>query len=126
MRFSLICSVFLGSAILASGLVVPQCRRNGCDISVRSELVGDGVETVLEQRSPRTSNAKKARIAANKPIRAAQKAANKQRYAKAAKAHKATTNLPARQSVFKVAAGNVPDRPARECSFCLLGYLDLY
>lgn len=113
MRFAVISSITLLAATLTSGLVIP-AQADTAELVARSEFVEDIVDSVLERRSPRSSNAKKARIAANKPVRAAQKAANKQKYAKAAKAHRATTNLPARNSVFKVAAGN--GKPAQQWS----------
>lgn len=111
MRFAVISSITLLAATLTSGLVIP-VEADAGELVARSELVEDIVDSVLERRSPRSSNAKKARIAANKPIRQAQKDANRQKYAKAAKAHRATTNLPARNSIFKVRGGN--GKPAQK------------
>jgi hypothetical protein len=113
MRFTVISSITLLAATLASGLVIPADIESG-ELVARSEFIEDVVDAVLERRSPRSSNAKKAKIAAAKPVKAAAKAANKQKYAKAAKAHKATTNLPARNSVFKVRGGN--GKPAQKWS----------
>jgi len=112
MRFSIITTVTLLAATLSSGLFIPQTGSS--ELAARAELVQDVVDSFLERRSPKSSNAKKARIAAAKPARAAQKEENKKKYAKAAKAHKATTNLPARNSVFKVRGGN--GKPAQKFS----------
>lgn len=107
MRFTVISSITLLAATLASGLVIPATSESGALVS-RSQFGDDGIENIIERRSPRTTAAKKARILAAAPAKAAAKAAHKAasnaKYAKAAKAHRATTNLPARKSTFRVAA----------------------
>jgi len=116
MRFNILLSLtFL--ATFASGLVIPGSdssdieARDAFDLEsevelvARDGLVDDAVDHFISKREPRTSNAKKTRIAAAKPAKAAAKAAKKSSFAGAAKAHKATTGLPNRKSKFHVPAG---------------------
>ncbi|KAF9474328.1 hypothetical protein BDN70DRAFT_884898 [Pholiota conissans] len=112
MRFNILLSAtFL--ATFAAGLVIPT---NGPlesrELEVREGVVDDLSDGMVFKREPRSSGAKKARIAAAAPGKAAAKAARKASFAPAAKAHKATTNLPNRNSKFHVAAAPGTGKPA--------------
>ncbi|KAF5334871.1 hypothetical protein D9611_009992 [Ephemerocybe angulata] len=102
MRFTIISSITLLAATLTSGLVIPVDSTSG-EIIARSELADDAYDAMIYRR--RTSKTKKAAIAAARPAKQAAKAQKKASFAGAAKAHKATTNMPARNSKFKVPAG---------------------
>jgi len=111
MRFNVLLSIsFL--ATLAAGLVIPSLDDEARNLDVREGLVHDAADSVVFKREPKTSNAKKARIAAAAPAKAAKKAAKKASFQPAAKAHRQTANLPGRHSTFHVKAGNHPNLPA--------------
>ncbi|KAF6749656.1 hypothetical protein DFP72DRAFT_912261 [Ephemerocybe angulata] len=102
MRFTIISSITLLAATLTSGLVIPVDSASG-EVIARSELADDAYDAMIYRR--RTSKTKKVAIAAARPAKQAAKAQKKASFAGAAKAHKATTNMPARKSNFHVPAG---------------------
>ncbi|KAF8973565.1 hypothetical protein BDZ97DRAFT_1775718 [Flammula alnicola] len=92
-------------ASLAAGLVIPSDDLEARDLEVRAGAVEDMADYMVFKREPKSTIAKKARTAAAAPAKAAAKADRKAGFQKAAQAHKATTNLPNRNSKFHVAAG---------------------
>jgi hypothetical protein len=109
MRFNVVLSVsFL--ATLAVGLVIPSHDVEARNLDVREGLVDDVADSMVFKREPKTSNAKKDRNA----VAAQAKADKKASFQAAAKAHKATTNLPNRQSTFNVPGNDSLKKPARK------------
>ncbi|KAF9474332.1 hypothetical protein BDN70DRAFT_924647 [Pholiota conissans] len=114
MRFNILLSITF-FATFAAGLVIPT---NGPlefrDLEVREGVVDDLSDGMVFKREPRSSGAKKARIAAAASEKVAAKAARKKSFEHAAKAQKGTTNLPNRHSTFHVAAapGTELEKPA--------------
>jgi hypothetical protein len=106
MRFNIVLSVsFL--ATLTVGLVIPSHDVEARNLDVREGLVDDAADYMVFKREPRTSNAKKARNA----VAAQAKADKKASFQAAAKAHKATTNLPNRHSTFNVPGSAARNKP---------------
>jgi len=107
MRFNVILSVsFL--ATFAVGLVIPSHDVEARGLDIREGLVDDAADSMVFKREPKTTNAKKARNA----VAAQAKADKKASFQAAAKAHKATTNLPNRQSTFHVPGDAARNKPA--------------
>ncbi|KAF9523648.1 hypothetical protein CPB83DRAFT_910512 [Crepidotus variabilis] len=111
MRFNILCSIIF-LATLATGLVIPSDGLEERDLATREGIDNYADDVMMFRREPKSSNAKKARIAAAKPVKAAAKAQRKESFKSAAKAHKGTTNLPGRHSTFHVKAGG--GKPARK------------
>jgi hypothetical protein len=109
MRFNVVLSVsFL--ATFAVGLVIPSYDVEARNLDIREGLVDDAADYMVFRREPKTSNAKKARNA----VAAQAKADKKASFQAAAKAHKATTNLPNRQSMFNVPGNAARNKPTRK------------
>ncbi|KAJ3513102.1 hypothetical protein NLJ89_g3145 [Agrocybe chaxingu] len=104
MRFNVILSVtFLAS--FAAGLVIPSNEVESRGLEIRDGLIDDPVDSIVFKRDPKRTKAQKARTAAARTERIKKKGEKKASFQAAAKAHKKTTNLPARTSTFHVPAG---------------------
>jgi hypothetical protein len=110
MRFNFILTVtFL--ATIAAGLVIP------ANLDHKKNLADnrDEDDCTLFKREPKKSEARKARIAAAGVVRQNAKAARKNEFVDAAKAHRQTINLPSRDSTFHIPGDNHRGKPS--CKF---------
>ncbi|KAF9475087.1 hypothetical protein BDN70DRAFT_924226 [Pholiota conissans] len=104
MRFNIIiCLAFL--ATLASGLTIPSGCIRSRDLEVRDGVVDHSFDSEVFKREPKTSAAKKRRIATAAVARTYAKTARRNAYTAAAHEYRATTHLPHRKSTFEVKEG---------------------
>ncbi|CAA7268171.1 unnamed protein product [Cyclocybe aegerita] len=104
MRFNVILSVtFLAS--FAAGLVIPSNEVETRDLKIRESLLDDSVDSLVFKGEPKRTKTQKARAAVARTERTKNKEAKKTSFQTATKAHRKTTNLPARTSKFHVPAG---------------------